>query len=326
MKPATHPPACCPNACHPRADVAVIDVRASPPSAAACRLAFFAIFDGHGGSNVARFAAERLHAAVLAAGLQQEAERLSAAAAGGAASGMPPASLKQCKAAVAEGFRELDRRVLEQCGAAGWQDGCTAVAAWVVGNAVLVANVGDTRCVLARRRHAGGESDSSGQQPGTGKRDKPGAAGAAGQGGCGAEPPPLKAITLTREHKAIYPLERQRIEKAGSFVSADGRLAGGRPVLGQQRAVHPQKPSRHHNLSPLLSLAPAGRVEVSRAFGDRAFKKLGMSAVPDVQAFTLGERDAFLLLACDGFWGGRAVPPKQCGGQPSAGQTVLGTP
>ena len=48
----------------------------------------------------------------------------------------------------------------------------------------------------------------------------------------------------------------------------------------------------------------AGRIEVSRAFGDRAFKKQGMSAVPDVQAFQINRRDAFLLLACDGFWGG----------------------
>ena len=42
---------------------------------------------------------------------------------------------------------------------------------------------------------------------------------------------------------------------------------------------------------------------MSRAFGDRAFKKQGMSAVPDVQAFQISGRDAFLLLACDGFWG-----------------------
>jgi len=28
----------------------------------------------------------------------------------------------------------------------------------------------------------------------------------------------------------------------------------------------------------------AGRIEVSRAFGDRLFKKSGMSAVPDIQA------------------------------------------
>ena len=55
----------------------------------------------------------------------------------------------------------------------------------------------------------------------------------------------------------------------------------------------------------------AGRIEVSRAFGDRAFKKQGMSAVPDVQAFQISARDAFLLLACDGFWGA-ARPAAPC--------------
>ena len=37
----------------------------------------------------------------------------------------------------------------------------------------------------------------------------------------------LKAHMLTREHKALFPSERQRIEKAGGFVSRDGRLQGG---------------------------------------------------------------------------------------------------
>lgn len=60
--------------------------------------------------------------------------------------------------------------------------------------------------------------------------------------------------------------------------------------------------------------APAGRIEVSRAFGDRAFKKQGMSSVPDVQAFQISGRDAFLLLACDGFWGERLAHHQLCCG------------
>ena len=47
----------------------------------------------------------------------------------------------------------------------------------------------------------------------------------------------------------------------------------------------------------------AGRVEVSRAFGDKVFKKQGMTALPDIQAFQITARDAFLLCGCDGFWG-----------------------
>lgn len=79
----------------------------------------------------------------------------------------------------------------------------------------------------------------------------------------------LKSITITKEHKAIYPSERQRIEKAGGSVQ-DGRLAG--------------------------------RLEVSRSFGDAAFKRMGASSVPNVTSFEIKAHDKFLIVACDGFW------------------------
>jgi hypothetical protein len=37
---------------------------------------------------------------------------------------------------------------------------------------------------------------------------------------------PLKALVLTKDHLAMYPEERARIEKAGGHVTADGRLNG----------------------------------------------------------------------------------------------------
>ena len=79
----------------------------------------------------------------------------------------------------------------------------------------------------------------------------------------------LKAITLSKEHKAIHAAERMRIEKAGGSVH-QGRLSG--------------------------------RLEVSRSFGDAAFKRVGASATPNVISFELGARDEFMLVACDGFW------------------------
>jgi integrin-linked kinase-associated serine/threonine phosphatase 2C len=123
---------------------------------------------------------------------------------------------------------------------------------------------------------------------------------------------PVKAITLTQDHKAIYPRERTRIEKAGGFVSKEGRLEG--------------------------------KIEVSRGFGDAQYKDAGMSAMPDIkvllsvwhndqheclrslyeclatpisdsytlllthpasmhQVFEITERDKFMLLGCDGFFG-----------------------
>ena len=43
---------------------------------------------------------------------------------------------------------------------------------------------------------------------------------------------------------------------------------------------------------------------MSRSFGDLAYKRLGLSSVPDVKVFNItAPRDRFLLLGCDGFWG-----------------------
>jgi len=81
----------------------------------------------------------------------------------------------------------------------------------------------------------------------------------------------LKAIVLTREHKAIFPQERSRIQKAGGSIGSNGRLQG--------------------------------RIEVSRALGDRQFKKVGLIATPDVHSFELTKKDHFIILGCDGLWG-----------------------
>lgn len=148
--------------------------------------------------------------------------------------------------------------MLKKCAAEGWIDGATAVAAWVVGNTVLVANVGDARAVLARRPQpaaaavspaaegSGGAAASAGggagraapaqaaqQQQGSDQAragpapgQQPTARPAAGAADGAQQLEQLKGVTLTREHKAIFPQERQRIERAGGFVSADGRLGG----------------------------------------------------------------------------------------------------
>ncbi|KAL7114706.1 hypothetical protein ACP275_04G138800 [Erythranthe tilingii] len=151
--------------------------------------------------------------------------------------------VKSAKKAILTGFRKTDEALLQESAADGWQDGATAVCTWVLGQTVFIANIGDAKAVVARSTAAEGSDSSS----------------------------PLKAIVLTREHKAIYPQERARIQKAGGSISSNGRLQG--------------------------------RLEVSRAFGDRQFKKVGVIAIPDVHSFDLTERDHFIILGCDGLWG-----------------------
>lgn len=155
--------------------------------------------------------------------------------------------VKAAKRAILDGFRKTDESIIQESTSGGWQDGATAVCVWILGQTVFVANVGDAKAVVARSPVVDGS------------KNKP------------DETSPLKAIVLTREHKAIYPQERTRIQKAGGTVSSDGRLQG--------------------------------RLEVSRAFGDRQFKKVGVTATPDISSFDLTERDHFIILGCDGLWG-----------------------
>ncbi|KAK3225241.1 hypothetical protein Dsin_005103 [Dipteronia sinensis] len=155
--------------------------------------------------------------------------------------------VKAAKKAILDGFRKTDEYLLQESASGGWQDGATAVCVWVLGRTVFVANIGDAKAVVARSSVAdGSQNNLEGLSS-------------------------LKAIVVTREHKAIYPQERSRIQKAGGTVSSNGRLQG--------------------------------RLEVSRAFGDRQFKKFGVVATPDIHSFELTDREQFIILGCDGLWG-----------------------
>ncbi|KAL4180983.1 hypothetical protein AMTRI_Chr12g268850 [Amborella trichopoda] len=143
------------------------------------------------------------------------------------------------------GFQKTDESLLKESATGGWHDGATAVCVWILGQTVLIANIGDAKAVLARST-GDGYLDSSDERS-------------------------LKAIVVSREHKAIYPEERARIQKAGGVIGSNGRLQG--------------------------------RLEVSRAFGDRQFKKVGVTAVPDIHSFNITKREHFIILGCDGLWG-----------------------
>jgi len=70
----------------------------------------------------------------------------------------------------------------------GSDSGCTAVVALIHGNTLLVANAGDSRCVLSRRG---------------------------------------RAVALSADHKPEDEPERSRIQRAGGVVTHDGRVNGG---------------------------------------------------------------------------------------------------
>lgn len=117
--------------------------------------------------------------------------------------------------------------------------GATGVTVLLVGHTLYCANAGDSRAVLCR----------------------------------GGTP-----VILSEDHKPSDPAEKERILKAGGFVSTTGRVNG------------------------MLSL--------SRAFGDFIFKRnvdltdaeQMVTVVPDVREVALSEEDEFVIIACDGIW------------------------
>lgn len=134
----------------------------------------FGVFDGHGGPNAADYVRSNLFINLL----QHTKFNTDIAS------------------ALVESFEHTDTEYLKQNDNASRDDGCTAVTAVVVGDRLLVANVGDSRAVLARDG---------------------------------------KAVPMSVDHKPNSREERSRIEDAGGVVVWAGtwRVGG---VLAVSRA------------------------------------------------------------------------------------------
>eukprot|EP00617_Octactis_speculum_P014926 CAMPEP_0185749958 /NCGR_PEP_ID=MMETSP1174-20130828/8656_1 /TAXON_ID=35687 /ORGANISM="Dictyocha speculum, Strain CCMP1381" /LENGTH=479 /DNA_ID=CAMNT_0028426283 /DNA_START=192 /DNA_END=1631 /DNA_ORIENTATION=+ len=116
--------------------------------------------------------------------------------------------------------------------------GCTSVVGVVVERTIWVANAGDSRAVLCR---AG------------------------------------RALPLSDDHKPQHDTELRRIEAAGGFVNAAGRVNG--------------------------------NLNLSRSIGDLKYKQAPVTpaeqmitAEPDIRKIDFTPEDAFIILACDGIW------------------------
>jgi protein phosphatase 2C family protein 2/3 len=92
------------------------------------RNAFFAVYDGHGGGTVAKFAGQNVHKKLLTT------ESYSA---------------KEYDAALKRAFLGTDEDLLANPAHARDPSGCTAVAALVTKDKIYVANAGDSRSVLS---------------------------------------------------------------------------------------------------------------------------------------------------------------------------------
>uniref|UniRef100_A0A3B4T2X8 protein-serine/threonine phosphatase n=1 Tax=Seriola dumerili TaxID=41447 RepID=A0A3B4T2X8_SERDU len=121
----------------------------------------------------------------------------------------------------------------------GSDSGTTAVVALIRGKQLIVANAGDSRCVVSERG---------------------------------------KAVDMSYDHKPEDEVELARIKNAGGKVTMDGRVNGG---LNLSRAIGDHFYKRNKALPPEEQM---------------------ISAMPDVKVLTLNEEHDFMVIACDGIW------------------------
>ncbi|CAI5459461.1 unnamed protein product [Closterium sp. Yama58-4] len=192
---------------------------------------------------------------------------------------------QQWREAVCGAFEAVDREVKLHPAVDPLISGSTAVVAMVQHDRLFLANLGDSRAVLARRAHspascgatsaadvALGCADTSAKPTHSQhhhQSDHP---------SCHA----LEAVALTSDHKCSDPTEGARIRKAGGRVEA----------LEDER--HVQRIWLPNEMAPGLV--------TSRAVGDFLLKGFGVTCEPDVTVLPVEDGDEFLILATDGVW------------------------
>lgn len=134
------------------------------------------------------------------------------------------------ESALIHAFEDTDRAFLKAT-ASDELSGCTALSALIINSTLFIANAGDCRCILSKRSGA--------------------------------------VLPLSKDHIALDPSEKARVEARGGFVSVSGRVQG--------------------------------CLMVSRAMGDRTVKRY-ISATPEITTTTLGGDDDFIVMASDGLW------------------------
>lgn len=209
--------------------------------------ALFSVFDGHGefGDHVAEYA------------MIQTLSKLK----------NHPGFKTDLTAAFQEVFLEIDADLEKSASRKSKFSGCTACVALIREKTLYVANVGDSRAVLARRNNAVGRNDSAEQ--------------------CFKKSQPFSkdytTIKLTFDQHPALPEERTRIECCGGHISFSEGADHGRVWLDANHSVY--------------------GLAMSRSIGDLCMKSVGVTAESILTTHLLQEDDEFLILATDGVWG-----------------------
>ena len=255
------------------------------------------VLDGHGvaGAKVSSFVRSKLASEIKAhsssAGFSAN-KNLVNDPRGADACHVSRISAASMVAVLEDAFATAQKALLRAHGADCAESGSTCVVCARRGDNLVVANVGDSRCVLGRV--------VEGSIPGGGGRDAPfashhGAPGGSNGHGRGFErnarfgtrtvAPTYVAVDLSVDHKPDRPDEAARVSRAGGVVE---------PARGLHGHAGPARVWRR--------FPRAGGLAVSRAFGDSQLSAAGVVATPEIKTERVTPRDAFVVLASDGVW------------------------
>ncbi|XP_071944453.1 integrin-linked kinase-associated serine/threonine phosphatase 2C-like isoform X2 [Antedon mediterranea] len=100
------------------------------------RIAYYAVFDGHGGARASTFAASKLHSHIIQKFPKTDVTSLD----------------KEVKRCLIDSFKLTDEQFLKEASAQKpiWKDGSTAICILVVDSALYIANLGDSKALLCR--------------------------------------------------------------------------------------------------------------------------------------------------------------------------------
>jgi serine/threonine protein phosphatase PrpC len=253
----------------------------------------FGVFDGHGdGGHASDYVAKNLRGRLMARPEWTSAYR-----------SRDPGLLASL---IASACYDLDEGLRGDASRPTRDGGTTAIIALVCDRHLIVANVGDSRCILVRKKKREEEGGGGG---GTGMKKE-----AAADGGGGGPRPRLdvsaiEVVPMSEDHKPDLPGERARIESAGLTVQTDVvRPSDGDDTRGDsgESAAAAATTVVHR-----VRKSDTNLLGVSRAFGDYDYKSnaelppSGQAVVctPDIAVRERADdEDMYLILACDGIW------------------------
>lgn len=213
------------------------------PYANCPQTALFAVYDGHGmgGELVSQFALTEI---------QRRLEK-------------HPCYRTDLPTAMKETFLKVDEALKDEPLIEPLYAGTTACVALLQGTNLTLANVGDSRAVMARRSHYTNKNKSHQHTIQSASS--------------------WQAIPLTEDQNPDLPQEAERIIQAGGFVSASPA-----PGLSARVWLDPD--------CTTIGLA------MSRSIGDHAVAEIGVIAEPVVTEYVVDDLDDFMILASDGVW------------------------